>query len=672
MAKLSKNEAKRRIEALSKELSTHNYNYYVLNNPSISDFEFDIMMQELLSLEKMFPEFVTKDSPTQKVGSDLEDDSSEFVLVAHKYPMLSLGNSYSIGEMADFDSRISKIVSSHYTFSCELKFDGTAICLTYKNGSLVRALTRGDGTKGDDVTRNVLNIKTIPTKLQGKDIPEEFEIRGEIFMPYKDFDRLNNEREEEELPPFANPRNAASGSLKLLNSKEMEKRGLDCVLYHMLGDNLPFTTHIEAIEAAKSWGLPVSQYSKKAESIQEALQYIEYWDTQRKFLPFATDGIVIKVNELYIQKQLGFTAKSPRWATAYKFKPEQALTELLSIDYQVGRTGAITPVANLVPVQLSGTVVKRASVHNKDQMDLLDIRIGDYVYVEKGGEIIPKITGVELSKRPTNASIPHFPTNCPDCGTALVRDEDQAKHFCPNQECPTQIKSKFIHFVSRKAMNILAGDATIELLYDKGFIHQLSDLYNITTPMLLSLDGWQQKSADNYLESLELSKSVPFERVLYALGIRHIGETTAKMLAGHFKNLDSLKNASREDLLQIAEIGDIMADSIISYFKNEKNLATIEALRNIGLQFAIDNSATKLLSDRLAGKTIVISGNFSISREEMKSLIAAHSGKNAGSISGNTDYLLAGDKSGPEKMKKAEKLGTTVISEEQFYKLINN
>lgn len=673
MAKITKIEAEARVAALKSELNTHNYNYYVLNNPSISDFEFDIMMQELQTLEKMFPELATADSPTQKVGSDLEKDDTEFVQVAHKYPMLSLGNTYSKGELVDFEQRIEKVVSSAHTFSCELKFDGTAICLTYRHGTLLRALTRGDGSKGDDVTRNVLNIKSIPTTLKGQNIPEEFEIRGEIFMPYKDFDRLNAEREEDEQPPFANPRNAASGSLKLLNSNQMRERGLDCVLYHILGERLPFKTHLEAIETAHSWGLPVSQYSKKADSIEEAVQYIDYWETQRKFLPFATDGIVIKVNELDIQRQLGFTAKSPRWATAYKFKPEQALTPLLSIDYQVGRTGAITPVANLSPVQLSGTVVKRASLHNKDQMDLLDIHIGDFVYVEKGGEIIPKITGVELSKRPANATVPHFPEVCPDCGATLVRDEDQAKHFCPNSDnCPTQIKSKFIHFISRKAMDILAGDATIDALYSKGYIKELPDLYRITPQMLLTLDGWQQKSADNFLESINKSKSVPYERVLYAIGIRHIGETNAKLLADHFKSIEALMSAPREELLQVDEIGDIMADSLISYFGREKNRNIIEQLKNFGLHFEIDEQSAQRLSERLAGATIVISGNFSISRDEMKRLIAAHGGKNVGSVSGNTTYLLAGDKSGPEKMKKAERLGIKVISEDEFYKIIND
>ena len=681
MAKIGKKEAAERIGFLRKELERHNYNYYVLNAPVISDFEFDLLMQELQALEKRWPEFASADSPTVHVGSDLEDSAkagygapvAKFAQVAHRYPMLSLGNTYSLEELREFDGRIAKDVVTPYTFSCELKFDGTAICLTYRNGRLLRALTRGDGTKGDDVTRNVVNIPAIPQTLRGTDIPEEFEIRGEIYMPFEAFERLNREREEIGEAPFANPRNAASGSLKLQNPEEMRTRGLDCVLYHMLGENLPFKTHIEAIQAAASWGLPVSAYSRKASSIEEAVNYITEWDTRRKSLPFATDGIVIKVNELDLQRQLGFTAKSPRWATAYKFKPESALTPLLSVDYQVGRTGAVTPVANLEPVPLSGTIVKRASLHNKDQMDLLDIHIGDWVYVEKGGEIIPKITAVELSKRPADAQRPHFPECCPDCGTPLVRDEDQARHYCPNSDsCPEQIKGRFIHFISRKAMDILAGDATIAQLYDAGLIRELPDLYTLTAEQLLKLEGWQQKSADNFLASLENSKKVPFPRVLNALGIRHIGETTARMLATHFGSLDAMAAASREDLLQIDEIGGIMADAILDWFAAPRHREMIEKLRAIGLQFEMSAEETRRLSDTLAGATVVVSGNFTVSREEMKALIAAHGGKNTGSVSGSTTYLLAGEKAGPEKLRKAEKLGVKVISEEEFYQLINH
>ena len=669
MAKIGKTEAKERIEFLKKELERHNRNYYVLNAPTISDFEFDLLMGELQGLERLYPEFATEDSPTRHVGSDLAPagKGSDFVQVPHRYPMLSLGNTYAREELYDFDARIRKTVEGPYSFSCELKFDGTAICLTYRGGRLLRALTRGDGTKGDDVTRNVIHIPAIPRVLHGEGIPGEFEIRGEIYMPWDAFERLNAARAEAELEPFANPRNAASGSLKLQNPEEMRTRGLDCVLYHLLGENLPFTTHTEALEAARSWGLPVSEYSRVAASIKEAVAYIDEWDTRRKTLPFATDGIVIKVNELDLQRQLGFTAKSPRWATAWKFKPEQALTPLLSVDYQVGRTGAVTPVANLEPVLLSGTVVKRASLHNKDQMDLLDIHLGDYVYVEKGGEIIPKITGVELSKRPADARRPEFPTVCPDCGTPLVRDPDEARHYCPNREsCPVQIKGRFVHFAGRKAMDILAGEATIEALYAKGWIRTLPDLYTLTREQLISLEGWQEKSADNFLASLEASRSVPFGRVLYALGIRHIGEQTAKMLARQFGSIDALAAASREELLQVEDIGETVADSILAYFASDAGRETVARLREAGLQMAEDASARQQLSDTLAGKTLVISGNFSISREAMKALIEAHGGKNAGSVSGKTAYLLAGEKAGPEKLKKAEKLGIPVISEAEF------
>lgn len=676
MGKISKSAAKERIALLEKELERHNHNYYVDNAPTISDFEFDLLMNELQTLEKMFPQFASANSPTQHVGSDLASPSAptasgfEFRQVAHRYPMLSLGNTYSREEMADFDSRIRKATDKPYTFSCELKFDGTAICLTYRDGKLLHALTRGDGAKGDDVSRNVVNIKSIPQVLSGSGWPREFEIRGEIYMPFEAFERLNAQRAEAGEEPFANPRNAASGSLKLQDPSQMKSRGLDCVLYHMLGEDLPFNTHIEAIEAASSWGLPTSSFSRRAESIEEALAYIEKWDGERKNLPFATDGIVIKVNELALQRQLGMTAKSPRWATAYKFRPEQALTPLLSIDYQVGRTGAVTPVANLEPVHLSGTVVKRASLHNLDQMMLLDIHVGDFVYVEKGGEIIPKITEVEASKRPADARIPKFPDFCPDCGTALVRDEDEARHYCPNSfGCPTQIKGRLIHFCSRKAMDILAGDATVDQLYEKGFVTSPPDFYSLTKEQLLTLEGWQDKSADNFLSSLEERKSVPFERVLYAIGIRHVGEQTARMLARHFGSMEALQAASKEDLLQLSDIGDAVADSIVSYFSGEAGRTIVSRLREAGLQMKCSADEGRV-SDRLEGATIVISGNFSISREAMKSLIEAHGGKNSGSVSGKTTYLLAGEKSGPEKMKKAEKLGIKVIDEDEFYKLI--
>ena len=670
MAKISKSAAKERIEQLRKEINGHNYNYYVLNSPVISDFEFDLMLQELASLEKMFPEFASPDSPTMKVGSDIAGKKTfEFATRTHRYPMLSLGNTYSREELAEFSDRIARTIPERCSYSCELKFDGTAICLTYRHGRLAYAVTRGDGVKGDDVTANVMTIKSIPQQLQGNDYPDEFEIRGEIYMPFDAFNRLNAEREEIDERPFANPRNAASGSLKLQDSSEVATRGLACVLYHMLGEDLPFTTHSDAIAAAKSWGLPVSEHSKVVDSIDAVYHYIDYWDTERRKLPFPIDGIVIKVNRLDWQRRLGYTAKSPRWATAYKFKPDRALTKLLSIDYQVGRTGAITPVANLDPVPLSGTIVKRASLHNKDQMDLLDIRVGDYVYVEKGGEIIPKITEVDLSKRPADAAVPAFPKYCPDCGAELVRDEGQAKHYCPNSNnCPVQIKSGFVHFISRKAMDILAGDATIDQLYEKGYIRHLSDLYSLTKEQLLTLDGWKDRSAENLLASLEKSKSVPFNRVFYALGIRHVGEANAKLLAAHFGSIDAIMAADRDALVQIDEVGDIMADSIIRWFADPVNLEQIQKLKQAGLKF--EQEKTKKVSDTLSGSIFVVSGVFSVSREEIKQFIESHGGKTTSSVSGHTTYLVAGEAPGGEKIKKAEKLGTKIITEEQLRGLV--
>ena len=674
---LNREEAIIRIKQLRETLSESNRLYYIENAPVLSDFEFDSLMKELSDLEKQYPDLVTHDSPTQHVGSDLSGSRSgnrEFAQYPHRYPMLSLGNTYDIAEVEAFVERASKSIGngSAFTFSCELKFDGTAICLTYRKGVLFRALTRGDGTIGDDVTENVRHIGNIPQKLSGAGFPEEFEIRGEIYMPYKAFDRLNEERERDEDPPFANPRNAASGSLKLIDPAEVGHRGLECTLYHMLGENLPFETHDQALNAAKSWGLPVSDKRRICRNIAEIEEYINFWDTERKFLPFATDGIVIKVNELPYQRDLGYTAKFPRWAVAYKFKAEQALTKLVSIDYQVGRTGAVTPVANLEPVQLSGTVVKRASLHNSDQMALLDIRIGDYVYVEKGGEIIPKITGVELSKRGSDVSLPHFPECCPDCGTVLVRDEGEAKYFCPNSDgCPTQIKGKLLHFISRKAMNVIAGDATVEQLYNLGFVKDPADFYSLAKEDLLRLDGWKDRSAQRFLDSLEASKKVTFDHVLFALGIRYVGESTAKELASYFRNIDALAAASREELLQVEDIGEVIADSLVAYFKDARHLDMISRLKAAGLRFETEHEEGPV-SDALKGKTIVISGNFSISRERMKQLVAAHGGKNSGSLSGKTSFLLAGEKPGPEKMKKAGTLGIPVMSEEDFMKMISD
>lgn len=672
--KISKKKAAIRIKELREELAYHNHRYYVQNDPTISDFEYDILMNELITLEKEFPELLSADSPTQKVGSDLQTESKakEFSQEKHRYPMLSLGNTYNLEELYSFDEKIKRIISENVTYCCELKFDGTAICLTYENGALKRALTRGDGILGDDVTANVLTIKSIPVNIPSS-APASFEIRGEIYMPYEAFDRLNAEKEEEEEAPFANPRNAAAGSLKQLDPKIVKERGLNCVLYHILGENLPFTEHLQALECARSWGFPTSEYSRLCNSIDDVIAYIKDWDVKRKFLPFPTDGIVIKVNNLALQRKLGFTAKSPRWATAFKFKPEEALTKLLSIDYQVGRTGAVTPVANLEPVQLSGTVVKRATLHNAGQMELLDVRVNDYVYVEKGGEIIPKITRVELSKRAEGAPKPVFPLTCPDCGSTLVRDAEEARFYCRNSDnCPTQIKARFVHFISRKAMNIIAGDATIDQLYGKGFIKELSDIYKLDKERLLTLEGWKDRMAQRFLESLEESKKTPFANVLFALGIRHIGETTAKMLAARFHSIDALIAAPKEELIAIDEVGEALAQSISDYFSDPRHIALINELKSIGLNFEEGDEATARISDVLDGSTIVISGNFSISREAMKALILSHGGKNTGSVSGSTTWLLAGEKPGPEKMKKAEKLGIKIIGEEELYKMINN
>ena len=651
------------IVALREALHHHNRKYYVENSPEISDFEFDALLRELQELEERYPEYADPNSPTKRVGSDL---TTAFESVEHRFAMQSLSNTYSSEELGEWVERIVRELGE-VEFVCELKFDGLSISLTYIDGKLDHAVTRGDGVVGDDVTGNVRTIKSIPLQLDPDgDYPKEFEIRGEVLMPWASFEALNVEREKKGEPLFANPRNAASGSLKLLDSKEVANRGLECTLYHMLGENLPFQTHEQALKAAKEWGLPVSDKSRICKDINEIEGFITFWDTERKTLPYATDGIVIKINELPYQAELGYTAKSPRWAVAYKFKAEQALTKLISIDYQVGRTGAVTPVANLEPVQLSGTIVKRASLHNADQMELLDIHVGDYVYVEKGGEIIPKITGVEQSMRPSDASLPHFPLTCPDCGTQLVRDEEEAKAFCPNQTgCPTQIKGKLVHFLSRKAMNVIAGDATIEQLYNKGLVWNPADFYELEKEHLLGLDGWKDRAAERFLKSLEESKKTPFEKVLFALGIRHVGETTAKSMARHFKNIDAMATASREDLLAVDDIGEVIADSVLAYFADGVNTDTIDRLKAAGLRFEVEKEA-EALSDALKGMTIVISGNFSISRDEMKALIAAHGGKNSGSVSGKTAFLLAGEKAGPEKLRKAESLGVRVITEKEF------
>ena len=677
---MDRKQAEIRISELREILWENSRKYYVDNAPTMSDYDYDHLMYELEAIEKEYPDLVTPDSPTMRVGSDLENRTQtgkvlvgakkEFAQVPHKYPMLSLGNTYSIGEVEDFVARASKSISEPFSFSCELKFDGTAICLTYRNGVLLRALTRGDGVIGDDVTDNVRKISNIPVRLKGSGYPDEFEIRGEILMPYESFDRLNKERIDNEEAPFANPRNAASGSLKLLDPEEVGRRGLWCTLYHIPSPDIKFATHCDAMRAAASWGLPISDKSRICRGINEIEEYISYWDKERKFLPFATDGIVIKINELEIQTRLGYTSKFPRWAVAYKFQAERALTKLESIDYQVGRTGAVTPVANLAPVQLSGTVVKRATLNNEDMMSQMDIRVGDYVYVEKGGEIIPKITGVELSRRPEGSRTPEFPKVCPDCGTPLVKEEGEARYFCPNIDgCPTQIKGKMLHFLGRKAMNILAGEATVDQLYSLGLARTPADLYDLRKEDLLQLEGWKERSAERFLESLKESRKVGFEHVLFAIGIRYVGETTAKSVARHFGDIDRIAKASKEELLAVPDIGEVIAESIFSYFRDERHLLEIQRLKAAGLKFSSDAPADNL-SAALAGKTIVISGNFSISRDEMKALIEKNGGKNSSSLSSKTSFLLAGTKPGPEKMKKAETLGIEVIDEERFMSML--
>ena len=664
---MDKSEAIRRIEELRKVLRENSYKYYVLNNPTMSDYEFDQTMKALEALEAEFPELVTPDSPTRRVGSDLDRG---FVQYPHRYPMLSLGNTYSIQEVEAFAQRADKALESGFTYCCELKFDGTAICLNYVDGKLFRALTRGDGVVGDDVTANVRMISNIPQTLKGSGWPRDFEIRGEILMPFEAFERLNAEREEIGEAPFANPRNAASGSLKLLNAQEVAHRGLWCTLYHIPSQSVSYETHDAALSAAAGWGLPVSDLRRICHGISEIEDYINYWDVHRKTLPYPTDGIVIKINEMALQTELGFTAKSPRWAVAYKFQAEQALTKVVSIDYQVGRTGAVTPVANLEPVPLSGTVVKRATLNNKDWMDQLDVRVGDSVYVEKGGEIIPKITSVELSARPSDSVRPCFPETCPDCGTPLVKQEDEARWFCPNQDgCPTQIKGRLEHFLSRKAMNVIAGEATVSQMYNLGLVSTPADFYDLDARSLMRLENWKEKSVNRFLESLEASKSTPFEKVLYALGIRFVGESTAKELAVHFGDIDSLAKASLEELRAVGDVGDVIAASVYEYFRDPRHIAMIERLRAHGLRFSAAAPQARN-SDALAGLSIVISGNFGISRDDMKALIEANGGKNSSSVSGKTSFLLAGEKPGPEKLRKCEELGIKVVSEEEFYGML--
>lgn len=662
-------QPKDRIDQLRALLNEQNYRYYVLNDPLMSDFEYDKLMRELQDLEQANPQYADPNSPTQRVGSDR---ANQFASVTHRFPMQSLSNTYSREEVTDFDTRIRKEVGE-VEYVCELKFDGTSISLLYEHGQLVRAATRGDGMVGDDVTENVRTIRSIPLQLRGGGYPDLFEIRGEILMPYKSFERLNREREDIGETPFANPRNAAAGSLKQQSSAVTASRDLDAYLYMLAGDEMPYATHYESLLAARQWGFKVSDQMKLCRNLDDVMDFIRYWDKARESLPFATDGVVIKVNSYAMQKQLGSTAKAPRWAVAYKFKAEQALTRLLSVDFQVGRTGAITPVANLEPVQLAGTVVKRASLHNAEQIALLDIRLGDMVYVEKGGEIIPKITEVELSERPAESQPFEFITRCPECGTELVKYEGEARHYCPNSSsCPPQIVGRIVHFISRKAMNIEGlGDETVQLLYDNGLVHDISDLYTLKRADLVRLPRLGEKSADNILRNIEASKQVPFARVLFAIGIRFIGETTAKILARQFKNIDALIHADPEQLIEAEEVGEKIARSIIEYFADAGNMRIVERLRSYGLQF--QNQVQEGATDRLAGLNFVISGTFvHHSRDQLKELIERHGGRNLSGVSSNVNYLLAGQNIGPAKLAKVSKLGVKMINEEEFMQMLGD
>lgn len=672
---MDKSLAQSRIQKLSKELEQHNYNYYVLDTPTISDLEFDKLLEELIALEKQFPELLLPTSPSQRVGGTI---TKNFPTIKHKYPMLSLANSYSEDDLLDFDRRVREGLGlqgsdeARVDYVCELKFDGLSISLTYENGQLALAVTRGDGEQGDDVTVNARTIKTIPLRLKGS-YPSLFEIRGEIFMPRPVFDAINKEREEIGETPLANPRNAASGTMKAQDSAFVARRKLDCFLYNLLGEDLPHQSHFENMQAAHAWGFKISQDAKLCRGISEVLDFIHHWDKERYNLPYDIDGVVIKVNDYKLQKNLGFTAKSPRWAIAYKYKAEQVSTELLDITYQVGRTGAITPVANLKPVPLGGTTVKRASLHNADIIEKLDVRVGDFVFVEKGGEIIPKIMGVDMGLRPSDSAKTVYASQCPECGAELVRKEGEANHFCPNEDaCPPQVKGKMEHFVSRRAMNIDSlGSETIDQLFNAGLIKNIADLYDLKKEQLLPLERMAEKSANNLLEGLEASKQVPFERVLYAIGIRHVGETTAKKIARKVKTLDVLMRATREELLEIDEVGGTIADSIFDYFSNEEHRRIISRLQQAGLQFSLSDEQQQGGSDKLSGLTFVISGVFNkYSRDQLKDLIESNGGKNSGSISKKTSFVLAGENMGPEKLKKAQSAGVKIISEEEFEKLI--
>lgn len=665
-------EIKDEIRQLRDELHRHNYNYYVLNAPEISDREFDEMMARLQQLEQEHPEFQDPNSPTQRVGSDLNHD---FVQVAHRYPMLSLSNTYNQQEVAAFYERVSEgLKGEPFEICCELKYDGLSISLIYEEGRLVRAVTRGDGVQGDDVTDNVRTIRCIPLQLQPGDYPASFEIRGEILMPWSSFEALNQEREAREEPLFANPRNAASGTLKSKNSATVAQRKLDCFLYYLLGEEIPSDSHYENLERARRWGFKVSDAIRKISTLQEIYDFIDYWDTERKNLPVATDGIVLKVDSLRQQRTLGYTAKSPRWAIAYKFQAERAYTRLNAVTFQVGRTGAVTPVANMDPVQLAGTVVKRATLHNADIIKQLDLHLGDMVYVEKGGEIIPKIVGVDYEARSFMASPEvRFVTHCPECGTPLVRYEGEAAWYCPNQtSCPPQIKGRIEHFISRKAMNIDSlGPETVDEYFERGLIHDVADLYDLRVEQINGEDGGREKSARKIIRSIQESASVPFERVVYALGIRFVGEIAAKTLARNFKSMDNLAAATLDDLMKVNGVGQVIAQSVVSFFADEKNVRLIERLRAHGVQMALSEEELTAHSDVLAGQSIVISGVFTQhSRDEYKAMIERHGGKNVGSISAKTSFILAGANMGPAKLEKAQKLGIRILSEEEFLLLI--
>ena len=674
-----------RIIELRKEIEKHNHLYYVLSQPVISDYDYDMLLRELEQLEREHPECADPNSPTQRVGNDI---NVEFAQVAHKYPMLSLGNTYNETELIDFDERVRKDLSDSCRYVCELKYDGASVSLIYRNGELLRAVTRGDGTQGDDVTANARTIRSIPLRLQGDAHPEEFEIRGEIMMTHAVFNKLNEERIANGETPFANPRNAASGTLKMQNSAQAAKRSLDCFLYYMLGEDLPAQSHFENLQKARERGFKVPPHAALFDTMPQALQFIKEWTTERKNLPFDIDGIVIKVDSVVQQRQLGMRAKSPRWAVAYKFPAQREETRLNSISYQVGRTGAITPVANLEPVRLAGTTVKRASLHNADQIQMHDVRAGDVVYVEKGGDIIPKVIGVNIAKRPADASLPTvFITHCPECGTPLKRNEGEAAWYCPNDEgCPPQIKGRIEHFIGRRAMNIDSiGEEKIELLYEKGLVRDVADLYSLKYEQLFGLEkfvtddegnskkiGFREKTAEKILSGVEASKQVPFERTLYAIGIRFVGETIAKKLAGAFNNIDALANVSYEELVAVDEIGDRIAASVVEFFSRSANRSLVERLKQAGVQFAMQPNEQSAKSESLKGKSIVVSGVFSIPRDDIKKMVEEHGGKNTSSISAKTNYILAGDKMGPEKLKKAETLRIPIISEDEFYDMISS